>query len=89
MGLKLHLRSDNHLVFSCPGCRHNHAIPIVGAKRWEWNKSYEHPTLTPSVNYRGKCHFHVMDGRLLFQQDCSHDLAGQIVEMPDWGSPHR
>jgi hypothetical protein len=30
------------------------------------------------------CHSFVADGRIQFLGDCSHGLAGQTVELPDW-----
>ncbi|WP_262504356.1 DUF6527 family protein [Sphingobium sp. KCTC 72723] len=30
------------------------------------------------------CHSFVVDGRIQFLSDCTHDLAGQTVELPDW-----
>jgi hypothetical protein len=33
------------------------------------------------------CHSFVTDGRIWFLGDCTHALAGQTVELPDWGQP--
>jgi hypothetical protein len=30
------------------------------------------------------CHSYVTDGKIQFLGDCSHALAGQTVELPDW-----
>jgi hypothetical protein len=30
------------------------------------------------------CHSFVRDGRIQFLSDCTHKLAGQTVEIPDW-----
>jgi hypothetical protein len=30
------------------------------------------------------CHSFVTDGRIQFLSDCTHDLAGQTVGLPDW-----
>lgn len=32
------------------------------------------------------CHSFVTDGRIQFLGDCTHELAGQIVDLPEW--PH-
>ena len=55
---------------------------------WSWNGDTERPTLKPSilteVNYGGtvyRCHSFVNDGVVQFLQDCSHELAGQTVEL--------
>lgn len=33
------------------------------------------------------CHSFVTDGRIQFLSDCTHSLAGQTVELPDWDKP--
>jgi hypothetical protein len=30
------------------------------------------------------CHLFVTDGRIQFLGDCTHALAGQTVDLPDW-----
>lgn len=30
-----------------------------------------------------RCHSYVMDGRIRFLNDCTHALAGQLVDLPD------
>lgn len=30
------------------------------------------------------CHSFVTDGRIRFLGDCTHDLAGQTVDLPEW-----
>lgn len=30
------------------------------------------------------CHSYVTDGRIQFLHDCTHGLAGQTVELPEW-----
>jgi hypothetical protein len=31
-----------------------------------------------------RCHSFVTDGRIQFLSDCTHALAGQTVDLPDW-----
>lgn len=31
-----------------------------------------------------RCHSFVTDGRIRFLSDCTHALAGQTVDLPDW-----
>lgn len=33
-----------------------------------------------------RCHSFVTDGRIQFLSDCTHSLAGQTVDLPDWES---
>lgn len=35
----------------------------------------------------GVCHSFVVDGRIQFLADCTHALAGQTVDLPDWRRP--
>lgn len=31
-----------------------------------------------------RCHMYIREGKIQFLSDCSHALAGQTVEMPDF-----
>lgn len=76
----------------CPG----HAVHVrpyqneLGAS-WEFNGSLEKPTFSPSLLSRYDlttggvkiCHSFVRDGKIQFLSDCTHELAGQTVEMLD------
>jgi hypothetical protein len=35
------------------------------------------------------CHTHVIDGRVQYLLDCSHELAGRTIELPDLPPEHR
>lgn len=65
----------------CPGCDEAHLIPLP---RWTWDGNVEAPTVHPSVNYAGICHYVLVNGKLAFQLDCIHALKGQTVVLPDW-----
>ena len=59
--------------------------------RWGFNGNVDAPTFTPSVLVRYSwsdgprvCHSFVTDGRIQFLGDCTHNLAGQTVDLPDW-----
>jgi hypothetical protein len=42
----------------------------------------------PPSRYRcGVCHSFVTDGRIQFLGDCTHELAGQTVDLPAWPVP--
>ncbi len=79
-----------HLIYHCPGCKHNHSVPT---ERWNWNRSVESPTLSPSVRHffpaiknipeETICHYFIKNGNIEFCGDCKHDLKGQIVELPE------
>jgi len=84
--------NEQWIGFHCPGCQCEHSIPVKGNRGWNWNSSLDKPTLTPSilVNRGGQnptaavCHSYVTDGKIQFLADCTHKLAGQTVELPDW-----
>ena len=43
----------------------------------------EHPD-DPVPFKCGRCHSFITDGRIQFLPDCSHSLANQTVEIPEW-----
>lgn len=49
--------------------------------------TYEKRYGKPSPFSCGCCHSIVTDGRIEFLGDCSHALAGQTVELPDFPAP--
>lgn len=67
---------------------------------WQFNGDFERPTVRASVltrQYRfnpatgrhdlevNRCHSFITDGMIQFLSDCQHELAGQTVELPDYG----
>ena len=77
-------------LFDCPGCKMSHFVKLSGTHKWDWNGSLETPTLRPSilVTYPEKnkiniCHSFITDGNIEFLGDCTHELAGKIVELPN------
>jgi hypothetical protein len=86
-------------VFHCPGCESTHALNShPGGPRWDYNGDADRPAFHPSVLVTTRwsrhdvtmkddiCHSFVKDGRIQFLPDCTHALAGQTVEIPEW--PH-
>ena len=62
----------------------------MGFPIWQFNGDNENPTISPSVmvTYRGDdkntiCHSFIRNGKIEFLSDCTHDLAGKIVDMVD------
>jgi hypothetical protein len=84
--------TDGWISFHCPGCEGGHGIPVEGAKAWSWNGSLDSPTVNPSILVNAArrnpsahvCHSFIREGRIQFLADCTHKLAGQTVEIPDW-----
>lgn len=80
---------NTRVLFWCPGCSTGHQIVTGIPSGWGWNGDLARPTFTPSVLVQGgsdnvRCHAFVTDGRIQFLLDCSHQLAGQTVDLPDW-----
>lgn len=86
------------LGFYCPGCRRRHFIYDKETKghtspMWEFNNDFDKPTVSPSifVNRPGKyhcptvpsCHSFIIDGKIKFLSDSTHEFAGQTVELPE------
>ena len=85
--------SDGSLLFFCNGCDLPHSMNVGTGPgpRWGYNGNAEAPTFTPSVlsSYamHGKpvvCHSFVTDDRIQYLGDCTHSLAGQTVDLPNW-----
>lgn len=84
--------SSLNYQFMCPGCGDLHAFN----DKWRFNQNMERPTISPSLlveGYLGKkngvaqygtCHSFIKDGRIQFLNDCTHDLRGQTVEIPEF-----
>lgn len=51
--MKAELSTDGTLLFWCPGCKSAHGIPVDGSRGWQWNGSFESPTVSPSILVRG------------------------------------
>lgn len=85
------------LVFWCPGCELMqgggsglHLLPVTpGSDRatWTFDGNLDAPTLNPSILTHGandgRCHSYLRGGVLEFLDDCTHELAGQKVPLPE------
>lgn len=74
--------------FICPACGFGHWFD----DRWSFNGDVDQPTFKPSLLLQtqwGKekkevrCHSYVTDGQIRFLNDCSHDMAGKTIELPE------
>lgn len=79
---------DSGYAIYCPGCEEHHVI----YKTWQFNGNFDKPTFFPSLLAKGYserynrdyvCHSFVTDGQIQFLSDCTHELAGQTVPLPD------
>ena len=72
--------------FHCPACGFSHWFEIGGKYSWTWNGDFNKPTIDPSIKAYADdfvCHSFVKDGRIRFLNDCTHDKAGQTMDLPD------
>jgi len=73
------------VILHMPGCFPNRMIPVKGPHPvWSWNQDTERPTLKPSIRTRAGdqvCHSFVTDGKVKFLNDCTHEFAGQTVDL--------
>jgi hypothetical protein len=95
---KLRSVEGGRIMFWCPGCDGAHQVSVENKTRpnWWYNGNASFPTFRPSihVNAPGEhhrpqafiCHSFVTDGKIQFLSDCTHPLAGQTVDVPDWDS---
>ena len=84
----------NYVYFECPGCKRHHVLPVgEGCKnKWNFNNNLERPTLHPSIlatwdygpnRIKNICHSYVTDGKIQFLGDCTHELSGKTIDLPD------
>jgi len=77
----------------CPACQLAHQFPL---DRWSFNGDPDRPTFSPSMlawrdvpgpdgqDVRESCHSFVRDGRIEYLGDCTHAMAGQTVDLPEF-----
>lgn len=74
------------------GVAGEHAVPFGGEHGWSFDGNLERPTLSPSLlltytfgdgRAQYVCHSFVRDGRIQFLGDCTHELRGQTVDLPE------
>lgn len=88
---KVHDQGQGNYCFRCLGCGHAHCVPTTGANAWGFNGNTESPTFTPSIKVTSPradndscCHSYVENGRIRYLSDCTHHLANQTIDLPDW-----
>ena len=93
----------------CPACgfEHKFCVDPDGTGRhgtrdvWTFDGNYDRPTFSPSMlanknrqeDHHPLCHSFVQNGQWKFLGDCTHDMAGQTVDMippdPEMGFERR
>lgn len=75
-------------------------VPNRSGAKWSFDGNTAQPTFSPSINYKVNtpdmgehyqpdvgstiCHHIITGGRIQFCGDCTHDLRGQTVDLPDF-----
>lgn len=82
-----------HVMINTPGPIPTRILPVqiggtrAGTGNWSWNGDVEKPTLKPSIlSDQGPelvCHSFVNDGKIQFLGDCTHEFAGQTLDLLD------
>lgn len=70
------------MTAECPGCGNHHYY----SEGWTLTGTKEIPTFTPSYvsHDKGKvCHSFLTNGRWIYLSDCTHDLKGKTMELPE------
>lgn len=57
---------------------------LVGGVQWAPGEGFHKPNHGVAPGERIVCHSFVTDGRIQFLGDCTHALAGQTVDLPEW-----
>ena len=59
----------------------------AGTGNWTWNGDTERPTLKPSLlstcGGDTRCHTWITEGKAVFLGDCTHEYAGQTLNLLD------
>jgi hypothetical protein len=82
------------VYFHCPGCKCDHGVwtqkTEMNSAVWDFNGDMDKPTFSPSIKvtypHEGItdiCHSFIKDGMIQFLGDCTHELAGQTIEMEE------
>jgi hypothetical protein len=57
---------------------------LVRGVQWGPESGFHRPSHAVEPGRTTVCHSFVTDGRIQFLGDCTHQLAGQTVDLPDW-----
>ena len=96
MKLKPVVDDAGHLrgyAFFCPGCDGAHIFYTTGKLTWSFDGNQELPTFSPSLlntcpNHadpkQHRCHLNLTAGKVQYHGDCSHTLAGKVIDLLEW-----
>lgn len=88
--------NQSYFVHWCPACMEMHGFaveqPQPNGAQWAFDGNLDQPTFNPSMNISigpwpdgrmERCHYFLHGGKLMFCEDSTHALAGQIVPLPE------
>ncbi|MFA5187053.1 MAG: DUF6527 family protein [Patescibacteria group bacterium] len=81
-------------IIYCPACKTHHVFYTNHSNpkcNWSFNGDCEKPTFAPSMLVKGHlgadsygvCHSFVRNGQIQYLNDCTHNMAGQTMDLPD------
>lgn len=74
----------------CPACAVDHTFyidPSVTGVVWFFNGLVDKPTFIPSLKTTTgaiDCHMRVTAGKIIYLDSSTHDMAGEIIDMPEY-----
>lgn len=97
MGKKLVHRTGWHQVSTvthwCPACKEPHdfavELPFTNGAKWTFDGNHDKPTFSPSMlitigsDPPQVCHYFLREGIIEYLGDCTHELKGHKVPLPD------
>ncbi len=75
---------DNPTVSPSLLVRSGHYVSGQENKRCWCDYHKEHPEEKENAPHCYRCHSFIRNGKIQFLSDCSHSLAGQTVDLPDY-----
>lgn len=87
---------DHEPAHWCPACGELHGFHVYtesySGRRWIYNENAEKPTFSPSHRIvepsvrQGRpphiCHYELVDGKIVYADDCTHMLRGETILLP-------
>lgn len=79
---------NTQYLYFCKGCGYEHAFGLKSeGGHHDFNMDLNNPTVNPSLLQNfvpGKmCHSFIRDGKIEYLNDCTHELKGQTIELPE------
>ena len=89
----LYGQSSGGYAHWCPACKNMHVFRTRSEGEnavWKFDGNLDSPTFSPSMRIRWKenevekiCHYFLTAGKISFCGDSTHEMAGQVVDLPD------